>query len=123
MKLPSFKPFVFAPLLLPARVNQPFMVAFFISALIAIISIIGFLILQPEVPLWYSLPRLTQHLAPKVWLFLFPVISILLNVIHFSLMRFFQTYEAVLLSLFAWTTVVLQLLLGLALVRIVYITI
>jgi hypothetical protein len=77
--------------------------------------------LQPVVPLFYSLPRESQHLVAKEWLFIFPAISMFITILHGSILTTSQNSEALLLRLFAWTTVSIQIVLFLALLRIVLI--
>ena len=77
--------------------------------------------LQPQVPLFYSLARPSQHLVHKNWLFVFPAISLAINVVHFSLLGLLRKIDRLLLKLFVWATVGTQLLLGIGLARILLI--
>ena len=107
----------------PRYVRQPFL----ISLLISFSSILGLLtvyfILQPQVPLYYSLARPEQFLVPKSRLFVFPGLSLLINALHLFSIKFLQHYEQVLVEIFAWITVAIQIFLVLALIRIIMLVI
>lgn len=96
-----------------------------ISLLISATSFLGVLIfyfnLQPQVPLFYSLARKSQYLAAKGWLFLFPALSLLITLVHFSILKMIHTADPLLIKLFTWITVGMQVLLGIALLRIILI--
>jgi len=87
------------------------------------VAVAAFLFLQPELPLFYTLAEEEQQLAPKIWVLIFPLLSVIINLIHSVLISLDTKKEVVLLSLFARVTTVLQVALLLALLRIVYITI
>lgn len=97
--------------------------AFGLSLLQIVIATAGFIFMQPEIPLFYSLPRLDQQLAPKIWIFLFPIMSLLVNGVHAVLIGLESQRESLLLVLFARITLILQIMLLLAVLRIVYITV
>lgn len=101
----------------------PLFTSFFVSAIIFIVTIVYYLQAQPQLPLFYSLARPSQHLVPKVWLFILPSVSLIINTIHTILVQLFKEYNPVILRLFMWVTVILQLVLLLVFLRIVLITI
>ncbi len=78
--------------------------------LILLIVIIAEFIIQPVVPLFHSLPSSDAQLASKEWLFLLPLLSALINVIHLTAINRFNLNELV-LKLTAWTDAILQLIL------------
>lgn len=110
-------------LALPKVAKKTLYASYVVSLIQIVVAIVGFIILQPEIPLFYTLARPEQQLVPKIWVFIFPVFSILINVIHTILIGLDSKKEIVLLSLFARVTTVLQFALLLALLRIIYITI
>lgn len=77
--------------------------------------------LQPQIPLFYSLPRPIQHLVSKEWLFLLPSISFMISFLHLSIAQLSQKRNLLLLKIFAWTTTGIQIILLLALLRIIII--
>lgn len=84
-----------------------------------VLLIVTIFSLQPEVPLFYSLSQASQQLVPKFWLFLFAGFSLSITIIHFAIIVLFKQLDILLLKLFAWTTVAVQILLLMALVRII----
>lgn len=76
---------------------------------------------QPVIPLFYTLPQPVQQLAAKEWLFLFPLVITLITALHLSIIQTNVTYNKLLLQLFSWSTVLVQVILMLGLVRIVLI--
>ncbi len=77
--------------------------------------------MQPQVPIFYSLAQPGDFLAPKAWLFLFPIISVFVTIFHFSSVHFLQDHEQVIPKLFAWSTVVVQVMFAIAFFRIILI--
>lgn len=92
--------------------------------LVTFVSILGLLtvyfVLQPEVPLFYSLAQPQDYLVQKEWLFVIPALSFSLNVLHTSLLKVLAHYEQVLTDIFIWTGLAIQVLLASALLRIVW---
>ena len=108
-------------LLLPRYLRRTFLLSLLIGLSMALATSALYFRIQPEVPLFYSLPRENQHLVAKEWLFLFPSLSLAITLIHISILTTAQHVEALLLKLFAWTTVGIQLILGTSLIRILLI--
>lgn len=97
------------------------LISLLISLLMGLLVSVLYFRLQPEVPLFYSLPRASEHLVTKEWLFLLPSISVIITITHLIIMSFSQQVDTLLLKLFAWSTVAVQLLLFVSLVRIILI--
>lgn len=92
-----------------------------LTGAIIIALVFSFFSAQPQVPMFYSLAQANQQLASKVWLFLFGGISISITVVHLSLILSFRQLDLFLLRLFIWTTVLIQTLLLMALLRIIFV--
>lgn len=99
----------------------PLLWSFLITTASALAVSVFFFKIQPQVPIFYSLPRPAQHLASKQWLFLFPAISFLISFIQVVILRIIKQKDKLLIKLFAWTSVGMQFLLGIALLRILII--
>lgn len=108
---------------IPKNVQTPITFSWILTLLFLGVTIIYFFLSQPELPLFYTVADKQDQLAPKAFLFLFPAISFAINIIHFIIVKTLQKFSAVLLRLFVETTIILQILLGSALVRIIWITI
>jgi hypothetical protein len=108
---------------LPKAIKKTMYAAYVINFLLFAVAVMTFILLQPEIPLFYSLARNEDQLVSKIWVFIFPIISLAINVLHTGLMSIDAKKEVVLLSLFARITTVLQIALLMALLRIIYITI
>jgi hypothetical protein len=106
---------------IPKIIKTPFLIIYLSTLVSALLTLIFYFGTQPVVPIFYSLAEPQQHLIAKEWLFLFPVLSLIVSILHTGLIKFIMKSERLLLTLFAWTTVVVQTVLLLALVRIIYI--
>lgn len=107
--------------LIPKIIKTPFLLIYLSTLISTLLTLIFYFTTQPVIPIFYSLPETSQHLAPKEWLFLFPAFSFLISLLHTILIKPILKSDKLLLLLFAWTTVVVQVVLLLALARIVYI--
>jgi hypothetical protein len=105
----------------PKSVKTPFLIVYLFTLVSALLTLTFYFRTQPVVPIFYSLPEPEQHLAAREWLFLFPFMSLIVSLLHTGLIKFVSKAEQLLLTLFAWTTVVVQTVLLLALLRIIYI--
>ncbi len=101
--------------------KTPFLISFLITVVMTLTIAISFFRIQPQVPLFYSLARPSQHLVSKNWLFLLPLLSLLIGLIHSIIVKLTKYSDPLLMKLFAWTTIGAQLMLGLALFRILII--
>lgn len=108
---------------IPKSVQTPITASWIMFLLFLLISIIYFFLSQPELPIFYSVATKQDQLAPKMFLFLLPGISLMINIIHFFILKSLQKFSVVLLKLFVGTTITLQVLIGFALIRIILITV
>ena len=106
---------------IPKYLKTPSLLSFLVTTIMLLGTLIFFFRIQPQVPLFYSLARASQHLASKYWLFLFPLLSFVINLIHLIIVKIIKHAEQLLIKLFVWTTFGIQLILGLALLRILVI--
>jgi len=105
----------------PSHLKTPFQVCFLVSSGLTLFLLVSYLRLQPTVPLFYSLADPSDYLVDKQWLILFPVISFAITFGHSILIKTLYHHEKIIPNLFAWSTVAIQVLLTLELVRIVII--
>ncbi len=103
---------------IPKIVRRPFQFCLIISTIIFTIVTFFFFVAQSEIPLFYSLADAKQQLANKAWIWLIAGISFLLNLFHFFLIKAFYNLDKLVIKLFAWSTLVLQIVLGLTIIRI-----
>ncbi len=108
--------------IIPKEIQTPITVSWILFFLSLVTTIIFYFLAQPELPLFYTVATKQDQLAPKLLLFIFPTVSLFINVLHFFIFRILQKYSAILLKLFVGTTIGLQILLGFALFRIILIT-
>lgn len=106
---------------LPKQTVTPFRLSLLVGLALIIMAGIGYWRLQPEIPIFYSLAQVSQQLAPKYWIWLFPFLSFLTTAINFSLIRKNSDLESILVAVISWTTVSWQLLLLLTCVRLLII--
>lgn len=103
---------------LPEGVHTPFAITLSITLLTGLISTIGYFLLPPEIPIFYSLALSSQHLAAKEFVFVLPGLAILFVLVNSTIMMRLQKYDVLLIRLFAWITTVCLSLLLFALIRI-----
>ncbi len=89
-----------------------------ITGCITLAATLFYFITQPVIPLMYTLARPEQALVPKIWLFVFPLASVTITVLHIFLIAKCKDLEELILKLFAWVTVVIQVLILAVLIRI-----
>jgi len=109
--------------IIPKSVQTPISITWILFLLFLVSTIIYFFLSQPELPMFYSVATRQDQLVPKAFLFLLPGISLIINVVHFFIIKSLQKFSVVLLQLFVWTTIIFQVLIGFALFRIILITI
>lgn len=107
--------------LFPTFIKTPMLLIILASLLLSLASLVYYFQIQPVIPLFYTLPQQEDHLVPKEWLFLFPLLSTCITFVHAAIILRIQAFEKVLLTLFTWTTLVIQILLLLAFFRIIFI--
>jgi hypothetical protein len=111
-------------LALPRFLKTPVLTSWLVSAVVLLLVLGSLFAVPPQVPLLYSLALPSQQLAAREWLFLFPALSILMSLGHsFLLTKLYAqaSLDELMLRIFAWTSVAWQGILGLALLRIVWI--
>ena len=101
--------------------KKPFLLSLLISFILSLGVLVLFFSMQPQVPLFYSLAQPEDFLADKIWLVLFPAFSIFMTVVHFFVIRFLDHHERIVPILFAWATVVVQVIFAIAFIRIIFI--
>lgn len=103
-------------------IKRPLLISISVTGLITIATTVYYFFSQPIIPIFYSLARNEQALAQKEWIFLFPLISLVMTLLHSILISVFKELDKLVLRLFAWTTVVMQFFLFVTLLRIIIIT-
>ncbi|MEA2056153.1 MAG: hypothetical protein U9O78_00330 [Patescibacteria group bacterium] len=105
----------------PEPILKPLRISLTISLVIFALSTWFYPKLQPEIPLFYSLADPSRQLVAKQWLFLLPVISLIICTIHLILIRTFAKLNELALFLFSWSTVMIEVIILMILLRIILI--
>ncbi len=113
--------YILALLNTPRFVRTPFLISYLCTFSLSLGVLVSYFRIQPSIPLFYSLARPAEHLASKEWLFLIPALSGAISFIHLMVINIFHEYDRMLIVLFSWTTVAIQVILSLALLRILFI--
>jgi hypothetical protein len=108
---------------IPETIKKTILIARTITLAMLLIAVIYYFIAQPQLPIFYSLARKNDQLANKEFIFLFPAISFVMNLLHFPVIKTLKRYSSLMLNLFTVTTTILQAVFLLSLLRIVMITI
>lgn len=107
------------PIIPHPEVEIPLTISIFTSLVVLAASIAFYFTLQPVIPLFYSLALPSQYLVSKEWIFVFPAFSFGITIGHLIIIKLIKEYEVVLLKLVAWSSIILQILLCLAMIRII----
>lgn len=107
---------------LPLDVQKPLRFATSLTAGITLISFIALFIIQPEIPLFYSLP-VAQVLVSKLWILLFPLLALSITIAHIAFVWVAREFQTMVLRLFAWTTVLLLALVLVTLIRLLWLVV
>ena len=105
---------------IPKILKTPFLISFLIGSLAVLLSLVFYFRVQPQIPIFYSLSDSEQQLAPKEWLFFFPVFSLLVSFLHLALLLLIKKYDGIILKFFAWSTAIVQVVLLLVMLRILW---
>jgi hypothetical protein len=106
---------------LPKYLKVPFLLSLLIDCVLILSFLVFYFTVQPLVPIFYSLAQPAEYLAPKEWLALYPIFTVVITLLHLFIVRFFLHYERVMLQMFFWTTLVIQFLFALSFFRIIFI--
>jgi hypothetical protein len=98
-------------------VQRPIKISLLLTGLITLFSVSTLFFLQPEIPIFYSLPLSSQQIVNRFWILLFPGYSLIVTLLHITLLGIFSKVDEEVLRLFCWLTVVLQLILFAILLR------
>jgi len=106
---------------LPKFAKNSFTISFVISFIVLVSTIVFFIISQPEIPLFYSLPRSDQQLVYKLWIFFIPFLSWFISIVHLLIIKLMPDLKVRAAQLFSYSTVVLQIVLLFVFLRIIII--
>lgn len=112
---------IFASLRPPKFVRVPITLCYINTLTMFLVVLVAYFRIQPVVPLFYSLARPAEQLAPKIWIFFIPCVLAVITFGHLALIYKYHDYEPLLLQLFAWTTLIVSVLLSLSLIRVLLI--
>lgn len=106
----------------PLHIKTQFFVSNLITGILFLVVASLYFKLQPQVPLFYSLGNKYDQLVPKIWLALYPALSLTIGLVHFLIISLINIkLDKVVTTLFAWATIIIQVLLALSLFRILFI--
>lgn len=93
-----------------------------VTVLLILATVYGyFFILPPQLPLLYSLPRPQDQLVQKEWIFIVPVVAVLITALQYPFMRVKDVDEHnTTVKVFIFTSVFSLFLLAVAYIRILF---
>lgn len=97
--------------------QKPLKFSLLLTGLITLLAVSSLFFLQPQIPIFYSLPLSSQQIASRFWILLFPGFSLSVTLLHIILIGIYHEVDEVVLILFCWLTVLLQTLLLAILIR------
>jgi len=108
---------------IPKSVQTPVTISWVIFVILIGLSILYYLIAQPQLPMLYTVASKNDQLLDKIFIFIIPALSLVMNIIHYIIARLLKKYSVILLKLFVGTALGLQVILMFAFLRIILITI
>lgn len=106
----------------PQYLRTYFIASVILSCGLALLTTAVYFRSQPQLPIFYSLAEPNDYLADKRWIFVFPVISATVTILHVLLLPLMRSHHRTMNMLYAWLTLVVQALCLIAAVRIIWIT-
>jgi len=103
--------------LAPKYIATPIKISLFITLFLLLLTGVILTFIQPVIPLFYSLPNPNEQLVNKSWLLLLPALSFLINLTHLGLLKNFPTVDQLMVKLFAWSGLILQVILTIITLR------
>jgi len=103
--------------LAPKYIATPIKISLFITLFLLLLTGVILTFIQPVIPLFYSLPNPNEQLVNKSWLLLLPVLSFLINLTHLGLLKIFPTVDQLMVKLFTWSGLILQIILTIITLR------
>jgi len=103
--------------LAPKYIATPIKISLFITLFLLLLTGVILTFIQPVIPLFYSLPDPNEQLVNKSWLLLLPALSFLINLTHLGLLKIFPTVDQLMVKLFAWSGLILQIILTIITLR------
>ena len=107
--------------LFPRSLKTPLLLIMLVTLVVALTSLVYYFRIQPVIPLFYTMIQAENQLVAKEWLFLFPIFSSIITMLHLTILAKLVDHEQVLVTLFTWSTFALQVLLLIAFFRILVI--
>lgn len=101
----------------PKTLQPPLQYSLVLTGGITLLSVASVFFLQPEIPVFYSLPLTSQQIVNRNWILLFPGFSLSVTLLHIVLIGLFHKVDLEVLRLFCWLTVIVQSLLLAILIR------
>lgn len=89
-----------------------------LSVVLVFIGIGSLFILQPEIPLWYSLVQPEDQMVSKPFILFIPLLALLISLIHFVIIKRVRWLDAALIRIVGVSTLFVVSLLAIAFVHI-----
>lgn len=102
---------------LPKQIKRHMLVGLLLTAVISFCSIYLYSTSQPELPLFYSLALAEDQVVQNEWIFVLPVIAIILFLGHLILLNVLSKLDEEMMKLFTWITIFLLSLIVFIFVR------
>lgn len=100
----------------------PLLIGLLLTGLTTAITVIYIAFAQPVLPILYTLIQPEQTLVAKWWLLLLPFFSFLFSLINYLIHLILISIDRFILQLSAWFSVFIQIVLLMALFRIIFLT-
>ncbi len=107
--------------LFPLASRTPMLLSFVISTITATITFALIPWLPPQIPLFYTMAQPGLTLAPKLWITMLPALLFIFTLVNGLVSQTLRNYDPLLVRLFAWSALISQTVLALAMLRIVFI--
>lgn len=105
---------------LPKLFTRELILSYILTLLAFILSLVAYVFLPPQIPLWYSIAIPEQQLVPKIYLAFFPITMGGLTFTHTLIIKKLRTMDATIIKIFSFGTTLTIFLFLVALIHIVY---
>ena len=89
---------------LPKQIKRQVLFSLLLTALICFFAVFIYSISQPKLPLFYSLSQPEDQLVRHEWVFVIPVISVILFILHLVILNILSKLDEEVMKLFNWLT-------------------
>jgi hypothetical protein len=106
---------------IPQFIKTPILLSFSLTIILLIVCLAFYPKLQAEIPFFYSVAEPQKQLAHKNFIFLFPSLSLIFNLVALILIKVFSQLEKIIVKFFVFMNLVFQIIIAMLVFRLILI--